>query len=111
MRAVLIAILGVAASLGAWALSSSVSGVLGAALFILAILIVPVTVGLSIGLTIWRTPSDTGAPKRARPGGWISFGQRPQSQSLCRECGTKRTLSGGVWVCASCDQIATLDAR
>lgn len=109
MRAVLVGLSGVATSLAAWSLSGSFSGLPGALFFMLAIVVVPVAVGVSIGIAVWPTSQRVDSSRRALSKRWIPSGMHSRSQSQCYECGASRILSGDVWVCATCDRIAALD--
>lgn len=106
MRAGLIALGGIAAAIGAFSLSQLIDGLAGAALFMLAIFVGLVALGVAMAMAI--PDSNHGAATRAlarwKPTVGSSMGDPPRGQSCrCKQCGRARALRGGVWVCARCD--------
>ncbi|MDH3644963.1 MAG: hypothetical protein OES38_22860 [Gammaproteobacteria bacterium] len=106
MRAGLIALGGIAAAIGAYSLSHLIDGLAGAALFMFAILVGLVALGVAIAMAV-PDPSHhaaTTAFTRRNPSLGNSIGDPPREQSSrCKQCGRARALHGRVWVCARCD--------
>jgi hypothetical protein len=105
MRAIRICTVGGIVAGVAFGVSQITSGLVGGAAFILALYIVPVTVGLAlaVGVEAWTNrPRSSGmAPvherrRRLTPtAAWVR----------CGECGQRMTRLESVWVCASCDGV------
>ena len=84
MRAVFIAVGGLLVAFGLNAMSSVMNGLPGAALFVLALAAVPVSLGVAVAN--------------------VSAGSiRTANSDRCGECGRSRRLRGDVWVCEDCD--------
>jgi len=107
MRAIQICTVGGIVAGVAFAVSQIASGLVGGAAFILALYIVPVTLGLAlaVGVEAWtsRPPVRSGgmAPVHALRRRLTPTAARVR----CSECGQRMTRLESVWVCASCDGV------
>lgn len=105
MRAIRICTVGGIVGGVAFGVSQITSGLVGGAAFILALYIVPVTVGLAlaVGVEAWTNrPRSSGmAPVHARRRRLTPTAARVR----CSECGQRMTRLEYVWVCASCDGV------
>ncbi len=107
MRTAWTAAFGIAITLAAFGASRLVGGFSGAAMFVVAVAAIPVTLGLAIG-NAW--PDNVG---RSRPTtvarNWISRRglRRPLMAELarCGQCGRARAVMESVWVCSRCDHV------
>lgn len=104
MRSARTATVGLTAALTAFVISETMSGIVGAAAFLLALLLIPVTIGLAIAVRLDSRPVERGrsstrvAPRRRR--------SRVEASDRCGECGGSRVELQSIYVCATCDQVA-----
>ncbi len=100
MRVVSIGLAGMAASLALFALSSLDDGFLGAAAYMLALLVAPVAIGVAIAMGINQR---LGHPA----GGVRRDGRSPQhaGSNRCGGCGSDMSALNSVWVCHACDLV------
>ena len=101
MRAVLIGAGLAAAAAVAFGVSQAFDGFVGAAAFMLALFALPVAVGIAIGSKLNAAPRTPRKTIRSAAA-WTREGA-DADLVRCRTCGGTRSLSGAVWVCASCD--------
>lgn len=87
MRAILIAIVGGTAALGALSVSWMNNGSLGAASFVLAIFLATVTLGATLAVA---TESLGNRPRKSKPGS-------------CGVCRSSMHQFDTIWVCPACD--------
>ena len=87
MRAILIAVVGGAAALGALSVGLLNDGPIGAASFLLSIFLATVTVGITLAVVTERLANRQ---RRSRPGN-------------CSVCRTSMHQYGNIWVCPACD--------
>ena len=102
MRVVWVSLAGIAASLAAFGVSQLTSGFLGASAYMLALVIAPVTIGLTIALAIDRR-LDEASGLLERP--WRPEGMRISHENRCGGCGREKKALDDVWVCAACDLV------
>lgn len=95
MRIFLVIVIGSAAALIAFTVSEISEGLWAASALMLSMLLVPVTLGVAIGL--WITP-DMRHPRYPAPPG------RKQTPR-CGSCRQRRIRVESVWVCATCDHV------
>ena len=87
MRAILIAVVGGAATLGALSVAAINNGSIGDAAVILAIFLATVTIGITLAAAAERLGNR---PRKSRPGS-------------CSVCRTSMHQIDTIWVCPSCD--------
>ncbi len=103
MRALATGLVGAAAAVIAFGVSQVAGGFVAAMAFVLALFLVPVTIGLVIAAVVSARdatatglrPSVMARMRRLTPGAGPS--QR------CSTCGRKREPGGSAWVCRTCD--------
>jgi len=87
MRAILIAIAGGAAALGALSVSWFDNGPIGAAAFLLALFLATVTAGVALAVA---TETLAARPRKSKPGN-------------CGVCRSAMHQLAAIWVCPECD--------
>lgn len=107
MRAALTIFGGLSLAAVAWFLSRQLDGLPGAVLFMLAILIVPVALG--IGLASLFDPDLKPTNAAARRARFVFRRSRAADPSRCGRCGSKRQLQQQIWICAACDHAVVPD--
>jgi hypothetical protein len=100
MRVVSIGLAGMAASLALFGLSSLDDGFLGAAAYMLALLVAPVAIGVAIALAINERLGHP-AGKLRRDGRL----PRPTGSNRCGGCGSDMSALNSAWVCHACDLV------
>jgi len=105
MRAVLIALGGLAASFGAFGISRMLDGLPGAVFFMLSFFIAPIAIAVAATTAVRHDPDRPRAPARSltRPSLRRGRGRPLGKASQCKECGGSRELRGQIWVCTRCD--------
>ena len=100
MRVVLIGLAGIAASCAFYGLSHLANGLVGAILYMLALLIAPASIGVAIATAINRHLDP--------PVAWTPRGSLlpPGSEShRCGGCGSPMMAMNFAWVCSACDLV------
>jgi len=87
MRAILIAVVGGAATLGAMSVAVTNNGSIGDAAVILAVFLATVTIGITLAVAAERLGDR---PRKSRPGS-------------CSVCRTSMHQIDTIWVCPACD--------
>ena len=97
-RTVLIGLAGVAASSALYGLSHLLDGFVAAVLYMLALLVAPVAIGVAIATAINQRLDAL--PALTRP-----VGSRPETSEShrCGGCGAPMMAMNFAWVCSACD--------
>jgi len=98
MRVVLIGLAGIAASFALYGFSQLADGLVGVSLYMLALLVAPVSIGVAIATAINRR-LDPPVALTSRRGS-----VPPESEShRCGGCGSPMLAMNSAWVCSACD--------
>lgn len=100
MRVFLMGLAGIAASSALYGFSQLLDGFLGACLYMLALVVAPVAIGVAVATAInQRLDPQFAAPRRHRdPSGGF------ESQR-CGGCGSPMMAMNSAWVCRACDLV------
>jgi len=105
MRNLWIGLAGLAAAAGAFGISQMTGGFTAAASFVLAAMIVPVSLGVALAPVVSRRLDRPSRSRRVRR--WLATrgsGTNYMAEIMrCRECGRARALRAHVFVCERCD--------
>jgi len=101
MRAAIIAAGGLTFAVVSYGLSRVIDGAVGAALFVVALAVIPIAIGFAIA-------AAGGKPRRSGiVHHWLgAHGLRRlriAELAKCRACGLSRVVMESVWVCTHCD--------
>ena len=98
MRVFLVSLAGIAASSALYAFSHLVDGFTGAALYMVALVVAPIAIGIAIASEINRRldpPVTRNSGSRSLP--------EPSEWHRCGGCGSPMMAMDFAWVCRACD--------
>lgn len=106
MRAILILVIGTAAAALAYAISRASEGFVEAGSVMMAVFLIPVTIGIAAALVINHDArlDPTGKISRAFTSVLQPIGAAPPG-GRCNVCRHRMVPFESIWVCSSCDRI------